>query len=158
MKLSLNGALTIGTLDGANIEIRDAVGPENFFLFGLDAAAVLEQRRAGAEGRAFYEADETIREAVDLIRSGFFSPDERDLFTPLIDGLLGRDEYLSLADFAAYAACQRDVAEAYRDEDAWSRKAALNIARVGAFSSDRTVREYAREIWKIDPVEVQLDP
>jgi glycogen phosphorylase len=158
MKLAMNGALTIGTLDGANIEIRDAVGPENFFLFGLDAAEVLERRRSGFEGRAAYEADATLREAIDLIRSGFFSPDERDLFTPLIDGLLGRDEYLSLGDFAAYAACQRDVAEAYRDEDAWSRKAALNIARVGTFSSDRTVREYAREIWKISPVEVQLDP
>ncbi|MEO5726513.1 MAG: glycogen/starch/alpha-glucan phosphorylase [Byssovorax sp.] len=158
MKLAMNGALTIGTLDGANIEIRDAVGPENFFLFGLDAAEVLERRKSGVEGRAFYEKDETIREAIDLIRSGFFSPDERDLFTPLIDGLLGRDEYLSLADFAAYAACQREVSEEYRDEDAWSRKAALNIARVGSFSSDRTVREYAREIWKIEPVEVQLEP
>ncbi len=158
MKLAMNGALTIGTLDGANIEIRDAVGPENFFLFGLDAAEVLERRKSGALGLTFYEADETIREAIDLIRSGFFSPDERDLFTPLIDGLLGRDEYLSLADFAAYAACQREVSEQYRDEDAWSRKAALNIARVGAFSSDRTVREYAREIWKIEPVDVQLEP
>ena len=157
MKLAMNGALTIGTLDGANIEIRDAVGAENFFLFGLDAAEVLDRRAAGVEGRAAYDADGTIREAIDLIRSGFFSPEERDLFHPLIDGLLGRDEYYSLGDFAAYAACQRQVDEAYRSEDAWSRKAALNIARVGAFSSDRTVREYAREIWKIDPVEVRLD-
>ena len=99
-----------------------------------------------------------VSAASGCIRSGFFSPDERDLFTPLIDGLLGRDEYFSLGDFAAYAACQRDVSEAYQDEDAWSRKAALNIARVGVFSSDRTVREYAREIWKIEPVDVRLDP
>jgi starch phosphorylase len=158
MKLSMNGALTIGTLDGANIEIRDAVGPENFFLFGLDAAEILERRRQGIEGQAFYEADPIIHEVIDLIRSGFFSPDERDLFTPLLDGLLGRDEYYSLGDFAAYAASQQAVAEAFGSEDAWSHKAALNIARVGAFSSDRTIREYAREIWKIDPVDVRLDP
>jgi glycogen phosphorylase len=158
MKLSMNGALTIGTLDGANIEIRDAVGAENFFLFGKTAGEVLEHRRRGIQGRAAYEADEELRQVVDLIASGFFSPEERDLFRPLVDELLGRDEYLVMADFAAYAACQRQVSEAYGDQDAWTRTSALNIARVGGFSSDRTVKEYAREIWDIEPVEVELEP
>jgi glycogen phosphorylase len=157
MKLSMNGALTIGTLDGANIEIRDAVGAENFFLFGLDAAEVIERRKAGVTGMPFYEANTEIREAIDLIRTGFFSPEDRELFKPLIDSVLGHDEYLTLADFAAYASCQRDVGQAFRDEDGWSRKAALNIARVGGFSSDRTVKEYAKEIWGVTPVEVTLD-
>jgi starch phosphorylase len=157
MKLGMNGALTIGTLDGANIEIRDAVGAENFFLFGLDAAAVLERRRSGATGRAAYEATPDLKEVVDLVASGF-SPDEKALFQPLIDGLLGRDEYLVATDYAAYAACQRDVAAAYRDPATWTRKAALNVARLGGFSSDRTVLEYAREIWNIRGVKVTLQP
>jgi glycogen phosphorylase len=158
MKLSMNGALTIGTLDGANIEIREAVGPENFFLFGLTAEEVLARRASGVTGRASYEADPELREAIDLIASGFFCPEERELFAPLLDGLLGRDEYMVMTDFAAYSNAQRAVSAAYRDEDAWSRTAALNIARVGGFSSDRTVREYAREIWDVQPIAVQIDP
>jgi starch phosphorylase len=158
MKLAMNGALTIGTLDGANIEIREAVGPENFFLFGLDAAAVHHEKRARTTGHRAYEADPEIREVIDLIRSGFFSPEQRDLFHPLIDKVLGHDEYLTLTDFPAYSACQRQVSEAYRDEEAWSRTAALNIARVGMFSSDRTVQEYAKEIWGIKPIKIELDP
>jgi starch phosphorylase len=157
MKLSMNGALTVGTLDGANIEIRDAVGHENFFLFGLTAGEVLERRRQGRTGRAAYEANEELRAAIDLIASGYFCPEERDLFRPLLDGLLGRDEYLVLDDFAAYAACQQVVGEEYRDADAWSHKAALNIARVGGFSSDRTVREYAGEVWGIEPCAIDLE-
>ena len=156
MKLAMNGALTVGTLDGANIEIRDAVGPENFFLFGLTADQVLERQRANIPGRVAYEADPELREAVNLIAEGFFCPEERDLFKPLVDSLLGRDEYLVMTDFAAYAACQREVGVAFQDEDTWSRKAALNIARVGSFSSDRTVDEYAREIWDIKRVNVPL--
>ncbi len=158
MKLSMNGALTIGTLDGANIEIRDAVGPENFFLFGLTAKQVAERKRQGLPGRVAYEADDELRQAIDLLASGFFSPEERDLFRPLVDDLLGRDEYLCTVDFAAYAACQRAVSEAYKDPVAWSRTSALNIARVGEFSSDRTVREYARDIWKIEPTRIDLAP
>ncbi|MFO0756119.1 MAG: glycogen/starch/alpha-glucan phosphorylase [Byssovorax sp.] len=157
MKLSMNGALTIGTLDGANIEIRDAVGPENFFLFGLDAKEVLERRRAGATGKMAYAADEEIAQVIDLVASDFFNPEEPGLFRPLVEALLGHDEYLTLGDFGAYAACQRQVSEAFLDEDEWSRKAALNIAKMGRFSSDRTVKEYAREIWRIDPVTVKLD-
>jgi len=158
MKLAMNGALTIGTLDGANIEIREAVGADNFFLFGLTAPEVLERKASGVPGRASYEANPELREVIDLLASGFFSPDERDLFRPLIDGLMGRDEYLLMTDFAAYAHCQRDVSQAFRDQAAWTRKAALNIARVGGFSSDRTVAEYARDIWGIDAVKVELDP
>jgi len=157
MKLAMNGALTIGTLDGANIEIRDAVGPENFFLFGLTAEEVEARRRSGVPGRASYDADEELHEVIDLIASGFFCPEERDLFRPLTDALLGRDEYMVMTDYAAYSSCQRLVAKSYLDEDDWSRRAGLNIARVGGFSSDRTVLEYAREIWGIERVDVRLD-
>ena len=159
MKLCMNGALTIGTLDGANIEIRDAVGPENFFLFGLTAAEALERRRSGIPGQVACDACPELRTVVDLVSSaGFFAPEDPALFKPLVDTLLGRDEYLVMTDYVAYAECQRQVGEAFHDVESWTRKAALNIARVGAFSSDRTVREYAREIWKIEPTEVVLDP
>jgi glycogen phosphorylase len=158
MKLAMNGALTIGTLDGANIEIREAVGEDNFFLFGLTAKEVLDTKRQGYVGRAAYEANDELRQAIDLLASGFFSPEEKDLFRPLVDDLLGRDEYLCTADFAAYSACQRDVSSAFRDSAKWSHACALNIARVGGFSSDRTVREYARDIWNIKPATIDLDP
>jgi starch phosphorylase len=158
MKLSMNGALTIGTLDGANIEIRDAVGAENFFLFGLTAKQVAERKRQGLPGRVAYEADEELKQAIDLLASGFFSPEEKDMFKPLVDELLGRDEYLCTVDFQSYSACQRQVSDAYRDAVAWSRTSALNIARVGEFSSDRTVREYAKDIWKVEAVKVDLEP
>jgi starch phosphorylase len=158
MKLAMNGALTIGTLDGANIEIRDAVGAENFFLFGLTAKEVVERKKLRLPGRVAYEADEELRQAVDLVASGFFSPEERDLFRPLIDELLGRDEYLVTVDFPAYSACQRAVERAYQDTKTWSRTSALNIARVGGFSSDRTVSVYARDIWGVKALDVELDP
>ncbi len=158
MKLAMNGALTIGTLDGANIEIRDAVGPENFFLFGLTAKQVVERKRQGLPGRVAYEADEELRQSIDLLASGFFSPEEKDLFRPLVDELLGRDEYLCTEDFPSYSACQRAVSEAYKDPIAWSRASGLNIARVGEFSSDRTVRQYAQDIWAVEAVNVQLEP
>ncbi|WP_437994525.1 glycogen/starch/alpha-glucan phosphorylase [Sorangium sp. So ce145] len=156
MKLALNGALTVGTLDGANIEIRDAVGPENFFLFGLTADEVIARRGEHFEGRTAVAADPELREVIELISSGFFSPEYRELFQPLLDRLLGRDEYMMLADFKAYSACQREVEAAYADRQSWLRKSALNIARVGEFSSDRTVREYARDIWGLTPVEIDL--
>jgi starch phosphorylase len=158
MKLAMNGALTIGTLDGANIEIRDAVGAENFFLFGLTTPEVAERKRAGIPGRAGYEQHPELREVIDLVASGFFFPEDRELFRPLVDSLMGRDDYLVMTDFAAYADCQRQVSDAFRDEPTWTRKAGLNIARVGGFSSDRTVREYAAEIWGIEPVKIELDP
>ncbi|NUQ77628.1 MAG: glycogen/starch/alpha-glucan phosphorylase [Polyangiaceae bacterium] len=158
MKLSMNGALTIGTLDGANIEIREAVGAENFFLFGLTAEEVIARRAARVEGHRAYEANAELRGVIDLVASGYFCPEDRVLFRPLLDDLLGRDEYMVLADFASYAAAQRAVADAYGDEDGWSRKAALNIARVGGFSSDRVVTEYARDIWGIHPVHIDIPP
>ncbi|MCK6592599.1 MAG: glycogen/starch/alpha-glucan phosphorylase, partial [Polyangiaceae bacterium] len=158
MKLSMNGALTIGTLDGANIEIREAVGAENFFLFGLTAEEVSARRAARVEGYRAYEANAELRGVIDLVASGYFCPEDRVLFRPLLDDLLGRDEYMVLADFASYAAAQRAVADAYGDEDGWSRKAALNIARVGGFSSDRVVTEYARDIWGIHPVHIDIPP
>ncbi|MDW8281528.1 MAG: glycogen/starch/alpha-glucan phosphorylase [Myxococcales bacterium] len=158
MKLAMNGALTIGTLDGANIEIRDAVGPENFFLFGLTADEVAALRPT-YNPHEVYRRSPLLRRALDLVRSGFFSLDEPDRFHPLYEALLPPqeapghgDEYLVLADFDAYAACQREVAQAYRDPIGWTRKAILNIARMGPFSSDRSVREYAERIWNVRPV------
>lgn len=158
MKLAMNGALTIGTLDGANVEIREAVGPDNFFLFGLTADEVLARRKAGVQGRAAYEQDQELAEAIDFIASGFFSPDTPNIFRPLVDELLGPDRYMVMSDFRAYADTHNIVANAFVDQETWSQKAAINIARVGTFSSDRTVREYAREIWNIAPVPVELVP
>jgi starch phosphorylase len=154
MKLALNGALTIGTLDGANIEIREAVGDDNFFLFGMTVDEIQARLKVAPAGRVAYEASEELREVVDLIRDGFFCPEEPDLFRPLVENLLEHDGYCVLGDFDAYAACQRRVAETYQDRSLWGRKSALNIARIGRFSSDRTIREYARDIWRISPVAV----
>ncbi|HZA14281.1 MAG TPA: glycogen/starch/alpha-glucan phosphorylase, partial [Myxococcaceae bacterium] len=156
MKFALNGALTIGTLDGANIEIREAVGSENFFLFGLTAEQVMERRRQGYRGQEIYDSDPEVKEVLDLIGSGFFSPEDRKLFQPLIDSLLNEDQYLVLADFRAYSEAQQKLVEAYRDVEGWSRMALRNVARVGRFSSDRTIRQYAQEIWGIQPVKVEL--
>ncbi len=156
MKLAMNGALTIGTLDGANIEIREAVGPDNFFLFGMTADQVLVKRKSGVLGRVAYEEDKELAEAIDFVTSGFFSPDEPELFRPIVDELLGPDRYMVMSDFRAYADTQSLIATAFRDQETWSYKAALNIARVGTFSSDRTVREYAKEIWNISSVPVDL--
>jgi starch phosphorylase len=146
----------VGTLDGANIEIREAVGAENFFLFGLTAPEVEEVVRKGYRPRDHYEANPDLKEAIDLIASGFFSPEDRFLFQPLIDSLLEEDRYLVLADFEAYVKAQEEVALAYQDREGWAKKAILNVARVGRFSSDRTIQQYADEIWKIKPVKVEL--
>ncbi len=158
MKLSMNGALTIGTLDGANVEIRDAVGADSFFLFGLTAEEVSERLRSGYDPRAIYESDPRLREVIDLIASGFFSPDDPALFHPITDHLVEHDTYLLLADFASYAACQADVARAYGDQREWHVKAIRNMAAMGPFSSDRTIRQYAQEIWNVTPVQVKLPP
>jgi starch phosphorylase len=152
MKFALNGALTIGTLDGANVEIREAVGPENFFLFGLDAEKVGQARAAGYRPRAVYESDPVLREVLDLVSSGAFSGGDRELFRPLVESLLDRDEYMVLADFASYLECQDRVDRAWRDADAWTRMSILNGARAGRFSSDRSIREYGRDIWGVDIV------
>jgi len=158
MKLALNGAVTIGTLDGANIEIRDRVGTDNFFLFGLDAAQAVAMRESGYRPRSWYESDPELRAAIDAIASGVFSRGDRDAFAPVVDSILSRDEYLVLADYRAYLDRQEAVAEAWLDADRWTTMSILNTARCGFFSSDRTVRDYARDIWRVGPVRPQADP
>ena len=146
----MNGALTIGTLDGANIEISDAVGADNFFLFGLTAEEALA-RRAGYRPTDEL-ADAELARVIDLITSGEFSPGDRTLYAPLVDDLIHRDPFLVLADFRAYADCQRSVEALWRTPAAWLRASILNTARAGRFSSDRAVREYARMIWNVPSV------
>ncbi|MDB5410832.1 MAG: malP [Rhodospirillales bacterium] len=154
MKLSLNGALTIGTEDGANIEIRDEVGAENIFIFGHLANEVREMRKNFYEPRSAYQADPVLREVIDQVAGGAFSPDEPGRFQPIIDALLhpGGDRYMVLADFAPYLAAQRQVDLLWQDRDAWSRKAILNVAGMGVFSSDRTILGYAEDIWGVRPI------
>ena len=158
MKLSMNGALTIGTLDGANVEIHEAVGAENFFLFGLTTPEVADLQRTGYRPRAVYEANERLREVIDLVATGFFSAEDPTLFKPLTDHLLDHDTYMILEDFDAYVACQQRVSEAYLDKRAWHAMAVRNIAKMGMFSSDRTIREYANDIWGAKPVKIDLKP
>ncbi|GAB1720201.1 MAG: alpha-1,4 glucan phosphorylase [Nitrosospira sp.] len=152
MKLALNGALTIGTLDGANIEIGNEVGNENIFIFGLTAAEVSQVKAEGYHPWDFYHSNEELRAVLDMIGSGFFSPDEPDRFKPIVDALLDHgDQYLLLADYASYIACQKKVEIVYQDQEQWVRKAILNIANMGKFSSDRTIMQYATEIWDSRP-------
>lgn len=151
MKFTLNGALTIGTYDGANIEIREEVGEENFFLFGLNPEEVREIRK-GYDPRKFIAENQDLSQIIKQLENGFFSPEDPNLFRPILDTILGEDRYCVLADYASYVACQERVAAAYQDQDAWARMAILNVARSGKFSSDRAVREYAGQIWGIVPV------
>lgn len=156
MKFAMNGALTIGTLDGANVEIRDAVGLDNFFTFGLTVEEVAAANTRGRTPRARYEANPELREAIDQIRSGLFSRGDASLFRPIVDGLLERDEYLALEDYEDYVACQSAVSAAYRDSVRWTRMSIMNVARSGCFSSDRAIRQYCEEIWHAVPVRVEL--
>jgi starch phosphorylase len=156
MKLAMNGALTIGTLDGANIEIREAVGPDAFFLFGLTTEEVIDLQRTGYTPRAIYEKNPRLKEVIDLVAGGFFSAEDPNLFRPLTDSLLDHDTYMLFADFDAYIACQKRVSDAFADKTSWHSMATRNIAKVGPFSSDRTIREYAKEIWGAQPVKVAL--
>jgi len=156
MKFSMNGALTIGTLDGANVEIRDEVGAENFFLFGLTAEEVERTLAAGYRPADLYHGNPELKGVIDLIRSGLFSHGDRSVFQPLIDNLLEHDPYLLLADYAAYIACQDEVSAAFRDTARWTRMSILNVARIGKFSSDRTIAEYCRDIWRVTPTPVEL--
>ena len=153
MKFAMNGALTVGTLDGANVEIRDAVGHENFFLFGLTAEQVVQRKAGGYRPRDVYESNPELRETLDLIGSGLFSNGDRDLFQPLVQSLLDRDEYMLLADYQPYLDAQQRVSDAWRDRPEWTRMSILNCARVGRFSSDRSIREYCRQIWNVRPGE-----
>ncbi|MDB4948306.1 MAG: glycogen/starch/alpha-glucan phosphorylase [Gemmatimonadetes bacterium] len=149
MKFSLNGALTIGTLDGANVEIAEAVGAENIFIFGLTAEEVEQNKDAGYVPREVYEGSPRVRRVLDHLLSGELSPEDPGRFRPLVDSLLFHDEYMLLADFDAYVKAQADVDAAYRDPERWTRMAILNVARCGFFSSDRSVKEYADRIWKL---------
>jgi starch phosphorylase len=154
MKFALNGALTIGTLDGANVEIRELVGAENFFLFGLHADEVAALKAGGYNPRAYYDANPVLRRVVDSIADGTFAAGDRGLFQPIVDSLLDRDEYLLLADFQSYLECQDQVEQVYRDQEQWTRMSIFNTARCGFFSSDRTIGEYAEAIWQLKPVRV----
>lgn len=150
MKFSFNGALTIGTLDGANVEIREEVGEENFFLFGRTADEVSALKASGYYPYDHYNACAELREAIDLIVSGHFSGGDTDLFRPLTDALFFQDKYLLFADFPSYIECQEKVGRAWKDKDRWTRMSILNVARMGKFSSDRAIREYCADIWGID--------
>jgi starch phosphorylase len=151
MKFAMNGALTIGTLDGANVEIRDAVGHENFFLFGLTADDVASRKASGYRPRDIYESNPELRDAIDTIASGLFSGGDAGLFRPIVDALLTRDDYMLLADYQSYVDAQQRVSDAYGNRENWTRMSILNAARVGRFSSDRSIREYCRDIWNINP-------
>ena len=155
MKFALNGALTIGTLDGANVEIREEVGPENFFLFGLTAEKVVERQNHGYRPREFYEQNGTLREVIDFIASGALAEGDASLFHPLVDNLLWSDPFLVLADYQAYVDCQDKVSVLWRDPQTWTRQSILTVARSGRFSSDRAIREYCDQIWKVQPVPVE---
>jgi starch phosphorylase len=150
MKFAMNGALTIGTLDGANIEIRDAVGHENFFLFGLTAPQVIATKNAGYHPRTIYESNPILREVVDSIAAGQFSRGDRNLFRPLLDELLNNDAYLLFADYQSYVDCQDHVAATFLDQEKWSKMSIYNAVRMGRFSSDRAIQEYCRNIWNVN--------
>jgi starch phosphorylase len=154
MKFMMNGALTIGTLDGANVEIREEAGAENFFLFGLTAAQVDELKRSGYRPADYVRNDDTLRDALDQIAEGRFSRGDRDMFRPLLDNLMQSDPFLVLADFADYVRCQERVNEAWRDKEQWTRMSIMNTARSGKFSSDRAIAEYAERIWATRPVRI----
>jgi starch phosphorylase len=157
MKFALNGALTMGTLDGANIEIRAAVGEENFFSFGLTAPQGAELRAGGYRPRDFYEADPELRETLDSIAGGEFSRGDLDLFRPLLESLLERDEFLLLADFRSYVDCQERAGRAFLDQEEWAGRSIRNVARVGIFSSDRAIREYCEKIWDVRPIPAEAE-
>jgi starch phosphorylase len=156
MKFAMNGALTIGTLDGANMEIREEVGAENFFLFGLTSSEVEQRRRDGYDPRAIYEANADLREVLDALNSGEFSHGDKKLFEPLVNSLLTGDEYMLLADYQSYIDMQELVSQAYIDPERWTRMSILNVARIGKFSSDRAIRDYCADIWKTWPVKIHV--
>ncbi|CAG0967615.1 MAG: glycogen/starch/alpha-glucan phosphorylase [Anaerolinea sp.] len=155
MKFALNGALTVGTLDGANIEIREHVGAENFFLFGLTTEQVFALKENGYRPVDYYQRHPELRRAIDLIASGYFSNGDQSVFRPLIDSLLYHDEYLLLADYPSYIEAQDQVEGVYRDQERWAKMSILNTARSGFFSSDRSMRQYCEEIWHVKPLKFE---
>ena len=156
MKFSLNGALTIGTLDGANVEIREEVGAENFFLFGLDAGQVAALKAAGYRPHDYYERNDTLRAVLDFIASGALAGGDAGLFRPLVENLKWQDPYLVLADYPSYLDAQEQVGALWRQPRAWTQKSILNVARMGKFSSDRSIHDYCTQVWRVNPVTVKL--
>lgn len=158
MKFALNGALTIGTLDGANIEIMEEVGKDNIFIFGLTSDEVQGLKRNGYRPSDYYERNPELKKIIDMISSGYFSPSNQDLFKPIVDSLLSTDAFMVLADFDAYVRCQSAVWKEFLNQAEWTRKSILNVAGMGKFSSDRSISEYAREIWNAEPVSIVMQP
>ena len=157
MKFALNGALTIGTLDGANIEIREEVGEDNIFIFGLTAEEVQKHRRTGHDPWEYYNQNPELKQAIDMIKSGYFASTDITLFHPIIDSLFkGNDYYMVLADYDAYLNCQETVNQAYRNQRHWTKMSILNVAKMGKFSSDRTIMEYSEDIWKVKPMHISI--
>jgi starch phosphorylase len=157
MKFSLNGALTIGTLDGANVEICEEVGPDNFFLFGLTADQARNLKAGGYRPRNFYEQNAVLRQVLDFIVSDTLAGGDTNLFRPLVDNLLASDPFLVLADYQAYIDCQARVSALWHDPQAWTRTSIINVARMGKFSSDRSIRDYCRHVWQVQPVQVAME-
>ncbi len=155
MKFSLNGALTVGTLDGANVEIREEVGDENFFLFGMTVEELTALREKGYNPKNIIENNAELKEALDLISSGYFSDGDVTLFKPLVDSIVNHDEFMLCADYQSYVDCQDKVSAVYKDEFLWTKMSILNVAHMGKFSSDRAILEYCKDIWKIKPVEIE---
>ncbi len=156
MKMALNGALTIGTLDGANVEIKEEVGDDNIFIFGLTTPQVAETKASGYNPRDYYNNNPALKQVLDMIDSGFFSVEEPQRYQPIVDNLLNKgDNYLLLADYASYIATQDEVGKTYQDQEEWSRRAILNVAHMAKFSSDRTISEYAKNIWQVEPLKIK---
>jgi starch phosphorylase len=157
MKFALNGALTIGTMDGANIEIREEVGKENIFIFGLLADEVADLKANQYKPRDYYEKNENLRRVVDMIATNYFNREEPGIFKGMIEGLMNVDYYCLFVDYESYIKTQDEVSRLYKDLDGWTKKSMLNVARIGKFSSDRSVKEYAEKIWNVKPVKVEID-
>jgi starch phosphorylase len=155
MKFALNGALTIGTMDGANIEIREEVGEDNIFIFGLLADEVAKLKANGYNPREYYEKNENLKRVVDMISSDYFSKKDPGIFKPIIDALMISDYYCLFADYQSYIETQDKASCLYLNSDEWTKKSILNVARVAKFSSDRSIKEYAEKIWKVKPVKIQ---
>ncbi|MBP5449545.1 MAG: glycogen/starch/alpha-glucan phosphorylase, partial [Spirochaetales bacterium] len=156
MKFQLNGALTIGTLDGANVEIKEEVGDDNIFIFGLTVEEVTKKLAEGYNPRDYYNSNARLKNVIDLISCGYFSSENPGLFQPIVDSLMNRDQYLLFADFQLYYDCQQRVAQVYKDQDKWTKMAILNVANTGKFSSDRTIKEYAEDIWDIKETKITM--
>jgi len=150
MKLALNGALTVGTLDGANVEIMQEVGEENIFIFGLKSDEVQSLKQAGTNPRKIYLQNPELKTVLDMIQQGYFSPTQVNLFHPILENFLDHgDHYMVLADFQSFCDIQEQINEAFQDSDAWARTSIINVAKMGKFSSDRSISEYAKDIWQI---------